>query len=257
MKKQNIAITLVLALAMMMVLPMISAATVMVSPGAAGNYSGTMLVNVTTAVTNALSANCTYNLSGGPATVSLVNITNTSTSQTVFSSSVNVASFTGASTYNITCTVTGGTTEVVSRTGVTIDNTNPVVSVSADQAQISTKRPITFTWSATDTNLYTTVGTLVSPDTTKCPTITLNAGSSGTQTIQDEYTDCAGTWTGTLVATDYAGNSNTATVEFRVTSPDGKFIGEKSLESYNEKDSNGWLIVAVIVIILVLWARKK
>lgn len=143
----------------------------------------------------------------------------------------------------------------------TVDDTNPVVSVAVSETRISQRRLNTITWSATDatSGISSTSVTVVSPDTVACPTLTYTT-ATGTQTISEEKTACNGDYTVTLTTTDYAGNSNTASTTFKVTTPDGKFIGEKSLQPIGEEDTGSKKLFAVIAIAIIayfVFIRKK
>lgn len=262
MKKQNIAISVILAFALVMILPMISAASTLTSPVTGGNYTGTINLTCTTNLANPLNVSFYYNASGGVATYAtkLATVVNTSAGQTVFTSPVqSISALTDGATYNFTCTAVNSSADMNS-TGValvTIDNTKPVVSISTDVPQISLKRPITLTWSDTDAiSLYSTAVSLVSPDTNKCATLSYTT-STGTHLYQDDQTNCAGTWTATITGTDYAGNTKSASTTFDVTTPDGKFIGDKSLQPYSSSSNNSWILIVVVIIIIILLVRKK
>jgi hypothetical protein len=202
----------------MFVLPMLSAATTIVSPVASGNYSTTMLVNVTTAVANTLNVTCYYNASGGEATTLLVAINNSSTGQTTFTNAaVAISSLTEVGTYNISCTANGDTTEKSApKTGIRIDNTVPTTFLALESSSISTMGNVRITWSSSDSGagLSTVVTNITGPNSGSCATLSYT-DTSKTVSINGQSTKCEGTYTVLVTATDYSGNVGTSTATFK------------------------------------------
>lgn len=268
MKNKILMILMVSMLAMLIVLPMMNAAVTLTSPTAGSNNTGTITFTCTKAVgdnpLNATNASLYYALatSGGYSKLALSQAENSTVDDTSFSTaSVSIAALADG-VYNFTCYLLNATNENVNSSvvKVRVDQTDPATaSITASATQISEKRPIVLTWSSTDagSGIYTDSVSLVSPDASRCPTQTFTTG--GTESLIDQDTLCAGYYTATLTATDYAGHTTTDDVTFRVTAPDGKFIGDKSIAPISDKDKNkNVVIVAVIIIIaLIFFNRKK
>ena len=255
-----------LATAMLIALPLMSAAAnSLTAPVENGNYTGT--VTVTAAISsnganNMTNVTCYYNDGGAPNTV-LVQILNTSASQTSFTNSVDVSTFTDSKSYNMSCRIMNYTTlnSTFTLQRITIDNTNPVVTMSADVTQVSEKRGITFTWTSFDSTagLSSQTVTVVSPDTGRCPTQTFSTTGNSSTVYVDEETVCPGYYNATVTSTDYPGNTATKYVQVRVTAPDGKFVGAKSIAPISEKSNKNTIIIvaAIIIIVMALYSRKK
>lgn len=130
-KNEFLAVSLVLIAISFMVF--VFAATALDSPVVNGNYSDTLNISVSTdAVNNVTNVTCYYNASGGTATLFLVEILNDSAADTSFeNASVGTSSLGGdATTYNISCSLTGDTNAETSTANITIDNTAPNVTFS-------------------------------------------------------------------------------------------------------------------------------
>lgn len=266
MKNQNISIPIIMALAMIFAMAFVSAVSTLDTPVTGGNYTKSLTVSLTVAQFglpgNATNVTCFYNASGGSTekgTV-LVAIANTTAAQTAWSSTATLT--TETSTYNVSCRISNVTTvnTTLYASGITIDGTNPVVSITRDVPQISQKGLENLVWSSTDTNLYTTAVSVVSPDTSLCPTLSYTDAVSSRQLI-NQQTQCAGTYTATITGTDYSGNSATDSTTWIVNIPDGKFMGASSNVGANypgKASSTNWiLIIVVIIIALLIWKGNK
>ena len=198
---------------------MVLATSTLNSPVAGGNYSATMIVNCTTDVAEALNATIFYNQTGGATGTSLTTIVNDTASDTEFyNAAVSIAALTDATTYNISCYVDNSTDQEYSAgiASVTIDNTNPTVSVSTDKSTISTGRVIIYTTSIADATSGISSQSCTATDP-EGSTTTLSTSANKVSFDTAGNID-AGTWTFSCTATDYAGNSNTASTT--VTSKD-------------------------------------
>lgn len=277
MQKQKLILISLLA-TLMLVLPLVIAATTLNSPVNYGNYttgSNNISFSVTVdAINNITNISCYYNASGGltteNSTYKIVQMVNTSASQTSFTGSGTLP--TAGTTYNITCFIYNITTvnSTKSVTNVRIDGTDPVVSISVDKPSTTVSGSEHTTWSSTDTggsNLKSTTVTLTSPDTTRCSTQTW--GNTSTQTdylLDTTYLACAGTYTLDILASDHSGRSSTTSTTFQVYAPGagggsgmGSNIGT-NIGTQNQKpkvDSKTIIILVIAGIVIYFIFKKK
>lgn len=235
-----------------------------------GNY--TTPITITVAVTangdslNMTNVTCFANSSGRGVlggVYKVLQLINTSDGQLSFTGTAALTS--GIRTYNISCQVSNGTSatrtlnSTLTVSAVTIDNTAPVVSITSDISQISIKRQAIISWSSSDatSQLKTSTITIISPDTVRCPTKSYSTAINSAILI-DQETVCTGYYNATIYAEDYSGNSNRANVQFRVSAPDGKFIGEETIAPISDKGNNKIVIVLIIAfIIFLIWKSRK
>ncbi len=213
----------------------VSATTTIVRPVASGNYSATMIVNVTTDLANAMNVTIYYNASGGAVGTSnvLVVILNDSASDTQFyNASVSIAGLTDG-TYNFTAMTTNLTGSTQTSTGVAsvkVDNTAPVAMLSSFVSLVNYGN-----YSDASTGLIL-INVTVSDAISNISSVYFNlTDSSGIEQakynstlITIGYTDywnasvnvsslTDGTYNMTLWVTDYAGNiNNSASFTLRV-----------------------------------------
>jgi hypothetical protein len=226
----------VLLVFMLVALPMLSAATTIVKPVTSTNYTGTMNVTVTTALSSAgkyKNMTCWEDPLGGTAYVYWFQITNTSAGQNWFSSPTqDISSFSEKTTYKVICGIQGDTSENSSAvTFIGIDSSAPVLTLTLDKSSISPDNTETITWSSSDATvgLTSTNITVTSPDSNRCDTQS-SADASGTMVLSNSsMTGCKGTYTVLLTATDTAGNIATSTQTFRVI--DAGYTGSSSSSS--------------------------
>jgi len=110
MNKRFLRVGLSISLVIVSLVILVYATATLNSPVTGGNYSSTMNFTCTASIANALNATLYYNASGGRIILgvspNLTTITNTSASQTVFTSSaISVSALTEANTYNFSCLV--------------------------------------------------------------------------------------------------------------------------------------------------------
>lgn len=242
----------VLFLLALLVCPMISATTAIVAPVDNGNYTGTVSVNVTTDVAHALNVTCLYNSAGGVATTTFIEIVNTTTSQTVFTGTVDVAAYTDTATYNISCTANGDTTEVATAvTGITIDNTDPVVTLEVifDDMTVSSGSVIDYKCAIADAidSGTTNVFTVTNPSST---VTSLTVDSSNFLNFVD--TSEAGDYVFSCAGTDYTGNSATSTATVTIDELGRATVTQTSSDSNNTM----WIILIVLGVVAWLYYRK-
>jgi len=243
----------VLFLLALLVCPMISATTTIVAPVSNGNYTGTVDVNVTTDVANALNVTCLYNSSGGAATVSFIDIVNTTASQTVFTGTVTVSAYTDATTYNISCTATGDTTETATSVdGITIDNTDPVTTLEVvfGGLTVSSGSILDYKCSVADAidSSTTNVFTVTDPDSSAT-----SLSTDSTNFLNFVDTDTPGDYVFSCAGTDYAGNTETETSTVTIDELGRATITQTTSSSSN---NNMLILLAVLGILAYLYFRK-
>lgn len=270
MRNQIISISIIMALAMVFALTMVSAVSTLNAPVNFGNYTKSLTISLTIASNgpnNMTNVSCYYNATGGAATTALVEILNTTVgggaAQTAYSG-VGTLTTEGYGTYNISCEIMNDTSlnKTISRQNITIDGTNPVVSISAIQPRIAMDEVIDLSWSDADTKLQTTTVSVVSPNANSCPTLSY---TDATRTLQlmNSQTRCDGTYTATIIGTDYSGNTATATDTWVVDAPDGNFMGEhtnlgtNNVSNPSSSNTNWVILIVAIIIIVILVTRKK
>lgn len=245
----------VLLLAVLIMLPMISAATTIVAPVSNGNYTGTVSVNVTTALVDAKNITCLYNTTAGLALGAFTIVENTSASQTVFTGSVDVSSYTDGITYNISCSAYNDTeSETASpASGITIDNTDPVVTLSVvfDDMTVSSGSVFDYKCSIADAidGSTTDVFTVTDPDSSST---SLTVGSSDFLNFVD--TNTAGDYVFSCAGTDYTGNSATSTATVTIDE-----LGRATITQTTTSDSNNglWIVLALAGFLAWLLFKKK
>jgi len=254
MKKNKYTGIGVLILLAMLVCPMISAATTIVAPVSNGNYTGTVSVNVTTDVANALNVTCLYNSAGGVPATTFTVIVNTSASQTVFTDTVNVAAYTDAATYNISCTANGDSTETATVVnGITIDNTNPVVTLEVvfDDMTVSSGSVIDYKCAVTDA-IDSGVSTTFNITDADGDVTSLTVGSSNFLNFVD--TNTAGDYVFSCNGVDYTGNTATSTATVTIDE-----LGRATVSQTTSSDSNSdmlIIILAIAALALLFYYRK-
>ncbi len=246
----------VLLLALLMIFPMVSAVagSTLITPINDGNYTGTIFVNVTTDVANAMNITCLYNTSDGLALAAFTVVENTSVGQTVFEGDVDVSAFTDGITYNISCSVFGDTTEeAVPASGITIDNTDPVVTLEVllDDMTVSSGSVFDYKCTIADaidsgtTNVFTVINPL-------SVATSLSIGSSDFLNFVD--TDEAGSYVFSCEATDYTGNSATSTATVVIDE-----LGRSTITQTADSDSNNglWIILIALAVLAYLYYNRK
>jgi hypothetical protein len=277
--QRNNKVLLTVLLSLILLVPLMSAATVIVKPVTNTNSTGTMNVTVTTALSSAgkyLNLTCWEDPLGGTAYVFWFKITNTSASQTWFSSPVqSISAFSDKLTYKAICGVQGDTSENSSAvTGIGIDNTAPVVSVSFMLDRVGAGNTQELTWASSDatSGLTSTLVTLSSPNSDKCPdqTWTTSSGTNVQMATEGGVANCVGTWTATISGTDKAGNVGTTTATYTAEDSSGKKLGSlDSLGSTLGTDTTAasqtakkgispiWLIGGAVAIYFIFFNKKK
>lgn len=262
MEKNKVVLPMLVILAAVAILPLVSATT-LVSPQENYNYTGTMLVNCTTEVENC--SNCEnatiwYNSAGDSPNTVLTTIANDTAGDLHFSESVDISSLSDATTYKFKCGVSNGT--LVADNGisnssnvssVTVDNTNPSVAVSLDLESQTAGRYVHYTTTLSDatSGLNTQSCNATDPEDT---VHTLSTSASSLAFKIDRTID-VGDWTFTCLATDWAGNSNTASETISI---DSQGRVQKISSSGGGLDlGDSTLIFVIIGVILLIWLVKR
>ena len=244
---KKVMLIIPILIGIMFVLPLIMAvSTVSMTIKDYSNLTKSLSTVVSVSGTdNVTNITCFYNATGGaqyPAlnTTYWASAINTSQGQSTFTLT---GTYVGSDTnknVNITCAIfnatTGGTLQLpagngtVSAQNVTIDSANPITTLQLDIANIGTRDPILVKWSAVDSGskLATFSINVTTPDSNRCPPVNitnssdLTAGVTGS-TLTGQYqvlgdqNACGGTYTVTLTATDFSGNSGALTKTYRVS----------------------------------------
>lgn len=263
--KKDISFLLLIVMITLAIVPMISAQT-LVSPVTNGNYTGTVLISVSTpdnGANNMTNVTCYYNQSGGAATTFLTQILNTSAGQSSFTSSPSISSLTDAMTYNVSCSVynqTGATSTLnstLSAGSITFDSTIPVCSVSLAYPSISYMGVQTITWGVTDAlSLVSGSETITSPSGANNQAYSVTGAS--TTTISGTQTDESGNWNASIVGTDRSGNTCSASQIFSSYVPGGKqTTTTTSTTGTTPVNTQTILIIGGIALLAYFLTKKK
>ena len=256
MKQNKILLATILAVFVLAVLPVMSAATTIDSPVTGGNYTGTLNVSVGVDANgdfNMTNVTCFYNATGGLATSLLVIMANSTPGDLVFeNASIGITSLTDLTTYNISCDVRNLTdlNTTLSKATITFDSTDPLCSLVRLSRTIGWKDTQLITWTSSDAlSLDSTAVTIDRPDGGSDLTYT-DANRVLTLTSQD--TKYVGAWTATIIGTDRADNTCTETVNFK------SYLGDGDIwEPEPEKDTGKNLLLILIVCIVGYFIFKK
>jgi len=259
MKQNKILLATILAMFVLAVVPMMSAANTMDSPVTGGNYTGTLNISVsvdTNGADNMTNVSCHYNATGGPATTFLAEILNDSHSDLIFeNASIVITGLTELATYNISCQIRNLTTlnATVSKATITIDSTDPLCSLVRLSDTIEWKDTQLITW--TNTDAVELVSTLVTIDRPEDGADLTDTDANDARTLTSQETKYVGDWTVTLLGTDRPGNTCTETVTFKSTYGDGEIweAGEPSVD----KGKNLLLLIILGVVLWVIFGKKK
>lgn len=283
MYKRTYILPIAVILAMMLVVPMMSAAvtTAVSGPSALGNY--TTLTLTCTSPHDAddglacLNATFHYNASGGavdftPGTELCV-VHNNTGNDTTFVSTENAACATAFELltdannnpgYNWSCVVYNTTFAVNATThigSVGIDNTAPTVSVTSDYSSVNLGRYFKYTTTLADA----TTGVTTDSTKTYC-NITDAEGevdkdgviSTSASSVDFKNTHVAGNYVISCTATDEAGNTatNTVTVTAKTTGSPIVSIPEEG-KTFIQGLEKKTVIIAIVVILLIAMVMSK
>lgn len=215
-KKEKIMV--LMALCLLSIIPFMSATVTLVKPVTGYNATSTIIFNCTqTDLQYVKNASLAYNATGGLAgsILSTSIVTNDTLNDTYFySASASVASLADAQNYNVSCRVCNDSDCAYSvARNITIDNTNPALTLTSSVSELELNGLLKLTWSVSDatSGLSSSSLNLTSPNSGLCPMQNWSATSGSDVTIDPTTLTCPGTWTLSLVGTDYSGNTNTAT----------------------------------------------
>ena len=256
-KQNKLFLTAILAVFVLAVLPVMSAATTMDSPVAGGNYSTPLNISVSVDLNGAFNmtnVTCYYNATGGAATTFLVEMLNDSHSDLIFEdATIAIDGLTEVATYNISCAVYNSTTlnTTVSKATITFDSTDPVCSLIRQSKTIDWKGTQLITWTSSDAlELVSTLVTIDRPEDGADMTYT---DANRALTLLSQDTKYVGDWTVTITGTDRAGNTCTSSETFKSYLGDGE-IWEPTAP---KKDTGKTVLLIVIVGIVAYFIFKK
>jgi hypothetical protein len=270
MKNKLFLATMLVIVAMVLVVPMISAAGLTATwnggTGYATNYTnatGTFLFNCTVTAKAVTNVTIYANSSSGVMNP-LQSFVNTSANQAAWTGTVTITSADDGSNQNLTCYVRNATANAYSSEKgcwhVTLDSTDPTCSILAAHNTIAWKGNQVITTASADALLRkSTVTTIDGPGT---QTSITDTSASRSIELGSNETNYIGTWTASILVTDSAGNTCTDSVTFKSYMP-GDTPAEKQAEldaqlTASEKEkSKTWMLLIVIGVALWLIFKKK
>ena len=259
-KQNKLFITIFLAMFVLAVIPMVSAATTLTNTVAGGNYSDSLITTVTVdpnTADNMTNVTCYYNKSGGAATTFLVEMLNSTPDDLVFQNTTVISGFDETMTYNISCNVyteTGADSTLnltISVAGITFDHTDPLCSLIRQSRTIAWKDTQLITWTSSDA--LSLVSTAVYVDRPEEGSTMSYTDTNRVLTLLSQDTKYLGDWTVNITGTDRPGNTCTAEVTFKTYMPDGE-IWEPTEP---KKDTGKTLLLLAIVGIVAYFIFKK
>ena len=218
MKKQKLILPIVILCTIMTLMTLVLATTTITSPVEGGNYSGTVNLTVTTALSP---YNCSfwYSSDGSPAITLMVAITNESEDDVALSDGTfDISEFTDAVTYNISanCTV-GDTGETAEAVNVSFDNTDPSITLTKDYSKINLHRILKYSTSISDATVGLSGNEVCNITNPRGVVTDVSTSALITDAIFDD-TGTVGNYTLTCYAADTAGNTDTESTSFEVKS---------------------------------------
>ena len=256
MKNKNIAIISLLAIFFaILVLPVMSTATAITAPLEFDNDTGTLWLNVTTALADATNVTCWYNASGGAVNGSdiFVLINNITADQTEFNSSVTISGYEDGLNYSIMCqanSTVSSTDENSSVTSsLTFDSTVPICTLTGDHITIPYKGNILLSWTSSDA--LSLISTLVTIDGPQDQTTISDTDTNEDRTLTSQDTKYIGDWVVSIGARDRASNVCNTTYTFESYLPNGD-IWEAGEPVAATKD-RGLITLGIIALGLIAW----
>lgn len=257
MKQNRILLATILAMFVLAVLPVISAATmspVIYAPLNNTNHTREVFVNCNTTHTNVTNVTAYYNTSAGVMTElgALTNVTHNNWTGTLTLTSANDGIYN-----NISCYADNGTDQEYSAevgcTGIMFDSTDPVCSLVRQSGTIEWKDTQLITWSASDTRALKSTAVYI--DRPEDGSTLPYTDTSRALTLTSQDTKYVGDWTVNITGTDTTGNTCTETVAFTSTYGDGE-IWEPS-EPPVDTGKNLLLLIILGIVLWVIFGKKK
>lgn len=228
--KSNLINRIILIASLLVLLPMVSATIAQGQPPTGSNQSANFMtnwtfVNVTDGITNVNSANSTFYWNGTGSWVAVTK-TNFACTAAMCNATLDISTMgEGMGVLNFTAGNTtlrlGGTLGGAFR----VDKTAPTATISTDVSRQERSKDVILTWSGTDSGsgVQTTSVTLTGGTDAGCAIsgTTSFSTATGTQTLTGTQTQCAGTYTATIVSTDYSGLQSTTSTTFDIYHPSG------------------------------------
>jgi len=255
MQKQNkLLIAIFSVIAILSVLPMVSAAaitSVINSPTNYTNATGTMVANCTTSAHIVM--NVTFYANSTTSTNHTIGtITNTSADQTAWYNAVMSVAAQDGTDYDVTCYADNGSDQVLSNAhiGMMFDSTDPICNITREHGNIEWKGTQSITWDSSDA--IERVTTAVTIDGPEDQTSLTDADASEVRTLTSQDTKYVGDWNASMVVTDRAGNTCSASTTFK------SFYGEVPEEEVPVPiDRKGLLIIGGILAVIAYFYFKK
>ena len=262
MEKDEKIIAIVFSvMAILLVIPIISAAALSATWNAAGatglNYSnltGSFTYNCTVSAHKATNVTVYANKTTGVMNP-LQSFANTSASQTAWTGTVDIQAADDGSNQNLTCkaqnaTVTAYSAEK-SAIRVRLDSTSPGCNVSRLHSTVAFAGLQTITYYSSDV-LARRLTTVDVNGPGKQVTITLTA-QNGPVELKSNDTKYIGSWTANMTVTDWSGNSCTDSATFKTYLPDGEIDEEPQPAA----GGNNILLLIIAAIVLYFIFKKK
>jgi len=275
--KKNLSLGLLSVLLITLLAFTVSAANTIAvnSPVNYGNYSATMNVSITNnyinSTTGSYNVSLYCNKSGGSVdartgsdVTKLVTISNSSAKVSNFeNAAVSISSLTDAITYNCSAyadngSATGGQAWSAAVKGITIDNTDPTITIAIANVYVDYMSSQSVTCSCSDNidSAPTTTRTLTKGNTGKTVTVT-----SSPYTLVGSDLNVLGKNTWTCACVDYTGNTNSESKTFTIQTDEEIPKGQDTATT-TQKNNTLMIIVYIVlaaialVIVVVIIALK-
>lgn len=263
MKQNKILLTAILAMFVLAVLPVMSAANITsvwnILPATTAqngtNATGSFTYNCTTAAMHITNVTVYANSSAGTMNA-LESFANASPDQTAWTGTVDIQAADDGLNQNLSCYANNATDGVYSDqktcSAVTLDSTDPICSLVRLSKTIAWKGTQKITWSSSDATSL--VSTAVYVDRPESGSTLSYTDTSRTLTLLSQDTKYLGDWTANITGTDRPGNTCTVEVTFKTYMPDG--VGEIGVPA-PKKDTGKTLLLLLIVGIALYFIFKK
>ena len=261
MEKDEKIIAIVFSvMAILLVMPMISAAAISATwnPTTVGNYSNlTTSFSYNCTVSNHKATNVTVYANKTTSVMNpLQSFANTSASQTAWTGTVSIQAADDGSNQNLTCKAQNATATAYSNektaSRIRLDSTNPVCNITRLHSNVAFAGLQTVTWASSDV----LARRLTSVDVNgpgKQTTMTSTAASRTLEMGSNE-TKYTGSWTANMTVTDWSGNSCTSSTTFKSYLPTGEVDEEPQAAG---QGNNNLLLFIIGAIVLYLIFKKK
>lgn len=256
--KKDISFLLLIVMITLAITPFMSADTQLFTPVSNSNLSGSVLFSCNTTMGNVVNMSIVQNLSG---TFSYIgsNVSNTTAGQTSFNQTISTSAFTDSSAYTFYCVaynVTALFENSTMNTGITVDNTAPVCSVSLAYPYIDYQGVQIITWSVTDSlGLVTNTQTITAPSS--AGNLAYTVANSSSTTIKGTQTAYSGNWNASSYGVDRSGNTCSASKAFSSVVPNGNVQTTTGTSGTTPVNTRTLLIIGGIALLAYFLLKKK